>query len=168
MDTWDAIRARRNVRTYKDEQLPEKALDLILEAAWRSPSSNNEQRWEIVLCTEREQLRQLARAWTWAGHLAGAAAAVVLLAPPYSAGDFVEFDLGQMAMSVTLMAADLGIGSCHSAVGEQGLVRSLLGYPKEREALAMISLGYPAGRPLRPISRPIRRPFDEVVHRGSW
>ena len=31
----------------------------------------------------------------------------------------------------------------------------------------MIGLGYPADRPLRPIVKPERRPFDEVVHRGG-
>jgi len=28
--------------------------------------------------------------------------------------------------------------------------------------------GYPADRPLTPIKRPDRRPFDEVVHRDHW
>jgi hypothetical protein len=32
----------------------------------------------------------------------------------------------------------------------------------------MLALGYPADRPLAPIFRPDRRPFDEVVHRGHW
>jgi hypothetical protein len=32
----------------------------------------------------------------------------------------------------------------------------------------LIPLGYPAGRPLTPVQRPDRRPFDEVVHRGQW
>ena len=32
----------------------------------------------------------------------------------------------------------------------------------------LLGLGYPADRPLRPIRKPNRRPFDEVVHRGRW
>jgi nitroreductase len=32
----------------------------------------------------------------------------------------------------------------------------------------MIALGYPADRPLTPIIKPDRRPFDEVVHRNRW
>ncbi len=32
----------------------------------------------------------------------------------------------------------------------------------------LISLGYPADRPLVPISNPRRRPLGEVVHRGRW
>jgi nitroreductase len=32
----------------------------------------------------------------------------------------------------------------------------------------MLALGYPADRPLAPIVRPARRPFEEVVHRDRW
>jgi nitroreductase len=168
VETWTAICSRRNVRAFRPEPIPEADLDRILEAAWRSPSSNNEQRWDIVVCTDEAKLDHLSRAWTYAGHIAGAAAAIVLLSPHPEAGDFVEFDLGQVTMSIVLEAADLGIGSCHSAVGDQDLVREVLGNPPDREAVAMISLGYPADRPLRPIVRPNRKPKSEVIHRGHW
>ena len=62
MEMWDAIRARRNVRAYEDRPIPKEHLDRILEAAWRTPSSMNEQPWDFVLCTERETLQQLAMA----------------------------------------------------------------------------------------------------------
>jgi len=65
-------------------------------------------------------------------------------------------------------AADLGIGSCHSAVGDRDLARRLPGLPAGRTCAFMISLGYPADRPLVPLTRPGRRPFAEVVHRGRW
>jgi hypothetical protein len=32
----------------------------------------------------------------------------------------------------------------------------------------LLSLGYPADRPLSPIESPSRRAFDEVVHRDHW
>jgi nitroreductase len=67
-----------------------------------------------------------------------------------------------------LAAADLGIGSGHSSVGEQDLARQLLGLPAGKTCAFLVSLGYPAGRPLAPIQHPDRRPFDEVVHRGHW
>jgi nitroreductase len=67
-----------------------------------------------------------------------------------------------------LAAADLGIGSSHAAVGEQELARELLGLPEDRECAMLLALGYPAGAPLRPLARPARRPFEEVVHRQRW
>jgi hypothetical protein len=32
----------------------------------------------------------------------------------------------------------------------------------------VIDFGHPGDRPLKPIKKPNRREFDEVVHRGSW
>ena len=56
-------------------------------------------------------------------------------------------------MSIMLAAADLGIGSGHSAVGDQDLARQLLGLPDGKSCAFLISLGYPAGRPLAPIKQ---------------
>jgi nitroreductase len=67
-----------------------------------------------------------------------------------------------------IMAADLGVGSGHSAVADQELARNVLGFPEDRYAAYLLDLGYPADRPLKPIAKPDRRPFDEVVHRGHW
>ena len=104
-----------------------------------------------------------------AGHLAGAAAAIAVIGPP-AENPFrrAQFDLGQAVMTLTVAAADLGIGSSHGGVRDLPLARELLGFPEDRDWVMLISLGYPADRPLAPIRNPDRRPFDEVVHRGGW
>jgi nitroreductase len=67
-----------------------------------------------------------------------------------------------------LAAADLGIGSGHASVGDQALVRNLLGIPEDRECAILVALGYPTERLLEPIARPNRRDLDDVVHRERW
>lgn len=171
MDTWDAIRARRNVRTYEDRPIGDAELDRILEAGRRAPSASNRQKWDFVVVTDRGQLTELSTVWMGAGHLAGAAAAVVLvLADPESERYRLidQFDLGQATMAMMLAATDLGIGSGHSAVGDQDASRRITGVPDGHFCAYMLALGYPADRPLAPIKRPDRRPFDEVVHRGHF
>ena len=54
------------------------------------------------------------------------------------------------------------------AIAPEDLARRLLGLPGDRFCAWLVSLGVPADRPLSPIRRPNRRPFDEVVHRGHW
>ena len=171
METWDAIRSRRNVRSYGEEAIAPEDLDRILEAARRTPSAGNQQAWDFVACTDPEQLTQLARLSRSAGHVAGSAATIALIAPnPGDARsrDLIQYDLGQATMSIMLAAADLGIGSAHAAVADQALARQLLGFPEDRFCAWLISLGTPADRPLTPIQRPNRRPFNDVVHRGHW
>jgi nitroreductase len=171
METWDAIRARRNVREFADRPIAEADLDRILEAGRRAPSSRNWQPWDFVLVTDRAQLTELANVWRAAGHVAGAAAAIVFLGPVLDdamQNGWLRYDHGQATMSAALAAADLGIGSSHAAVADQALARRLLGFPEDRLAVSLLSLGYPAARPLKPLVRINRRPFDEVVHRGRW
>jgi len=79
METWDAIRARRNVRAYTGETIEPAQLDRILEAARRTPSSRNWQPWDFVVVTEREHLEQLATVWQHAGHVATSAATIALV-----------------------------------------------------------------------------------------
>jgi len=169
METWDAITSRRNVRSFADRPVPPADLDQILEAGRRAPSSRNWQPWDFILVTDRDQLRDLARVGPGAGHVAGAAAAIVVIGP---AGDNpfrrAQFDLGQAVMAIILAAAGLGVGSSHAGVGDLALARRLLGFPEDRDWAFLVSLGYPADRPLAPVRHPDRRPFDEVVHRGRW
>lgn len=171
METWDAIRSRRNVRSYGEGVIAPQDLDQILEAARRTPSAGNQQAWDFVVCTDREQLTQLAGVGPAARHVAGSAAAIALVAPSSDDArtrDLIQYDLGQATMSAMLAAADLGIGSAHAGVGDQELARRLLGVPQDRFCALLITLGAPADRPLTPIQRPERRPFNDVVHRGHW
>src|SRR6202453_2407778 len=171
MQTWEAIRSRRNVRSFDERPLPADHLDEILEAGRRAPSSQNWQPWDFVVVTERERLIGLSQTWQGAGHVAKSAATVALVASPADQErrrGTLYYDLGQATMSIMLAAASLGIGSCHSAVGDQDLAREGLGFPADQFCAYLISLGYPADRPLSLIRRPDRRPFDEVVHREHW
>jgi nitroreductase len=169
MQTWEALTSRRNVRNFTSDPIPAADLDQILEAGRRSPSSQNWQPWDFILVTDREQLVDLAKTWRGAGHVATSAATIVVLAPPAD-NEFhrAQLDLGQAVMSMTLAATDLGIGSCHAGLMDLDLARRLLGFPEDRDWAFLISLGYPADRPLTPVRNPKRRAFDEVVHRGHW
>jgi len=171
VDTWDAIRSRRNVRSFDDRPIGDDQLDEILEAGRRTPSSQNWQPWDFILVRQRARLEQLAQVWRGAGHVAHAAAAIALIAPvPEDDRQrrLIQYDLGQATMSIMLAAAGLGIGTAHAGVGDQDMARSLLGFPDDKFCAYLISLGYPADRPLTPIKNPDRRPFDEVVHHDHW
>lgn len=171
MDAWEAIRARRNVRTYTSTEIPDSDLDRILEAGWRSPSARNNQHWDFVLVTDRAVLQDLSTVWMGAGHIAGAQAAVALVMPqpPDERTKLMDqYDLGQATMAMAIAATELGVGTGHSAIGDQDRARAILGVPDDHFVAYLLGLGYPADRRLRPIRKPNRRPFDEVVHRGRW
>jgi nitroreductase len=171
VETWDAITARRNVREFADRMIPDADLDHVLEAGRIAPSSQNHQPWDFIVVTDRELLRELSTVWRGGGHIANAAAAIALVIPDEEeprARERNRFDIGQATMQMMIVAADQGIGSGHSAVGDQDLARSVLHIPVGKLVAFVIDLGYPAERPLKPGSRLKRRPFEEVVHRNGW
>jgi nitroreductase len=171
METWDVITSRRNVRQFEGRPLQEADLTRILEAGRRAPSSQNWQPWDFIVVTERAQLTELSKVWRGGAHIAGSAATIAIVLPESDdqvVSERAKYDAGQATIQMMIAAADLGIGSGHSAVGDQELARELLGFPEDRIAAYLIDFGYPADRPLTPIRNPNRRPFDEVVHRGHW
>ena len=171
METWTAITSRRNVRNYSDEPIPDVDLDRVLEAARRTPSARNAQWWDLVVVTDRQQIEELSKVWAGAGHVARSQATIAVIAPPGDSDQelsTIQYDLGQMTMQLMIAAADLGIGTAHAAVADQGLAREILGFPENRVCAWLVAMGYPAEGPLTPVTKLNRRPFDDVVHRDRY
>jgi nitroreductase len=146
-------------------------LDRIAEAGWRAPSASNRQHWDFVIVTDRDQLQELSTVWQGARHIAAAPAAIALVVPepPDERTKIIDqYDLGQATLAMMIAATDLGIGTGHSSVGDQDKARGILGVPDDYIVSYLLGIGYPADRPLKPILKPNRRPFSEVVHRGRW
>ena len=147
METWDAIRTRRNVRRYDDRPISPEDLDRIVAAAALAPSSMNEQRWVFIVCRERDRLEELSRTGDYMDHVAGSTAAIAFLTPraeDVSERESIAFDLGQAVENAMLAAWGLGIGSCHASVYDEPRVRELLVYPLEMACDLVVSFGYPA------------------------
>lgn len=58
-ETEKVILARRSVRKYKDEQVPEFMIRRLLEAGRFAPSAGNSQPWKFVVLRDREMIGEL-------------------------------------------------------------------------------------------------------------
>ena len=75
-----------------------------------------------LLERDRDDLRELSKAWRHADHVRTSAATIVLVIPATDdrdERDTLWYDLGQATMSIMLAAVDLGIGSGHASIGDQ-------------------------------------------------
>jgi nitroreductase len=161
------------VRRFEDRPLEPAHLERILDAGRHAASSKNKQRWDFIAIEDRERLRALSAVGPFAGHIAGAAAAVALVTPDPSvpnASTSILWDLGIAAENMMLVAWELGIGSCPATVYEPDLARELLGYPPDMACNYLLSFGYPANPEdlTRPPKAGGRRALDDVVHRERW
>jgi nitroreductase len=170
---WDAVARKRVVRAFADRPLDADDLVRILNAGRRAASSKNLQRWQFIVCRDRDHLGELAAVGPWADHIAGAAVAVALVTPDPAAADAplsVMFDLGMAAANMMLVAWELGIGSVPATVYEHDLARRLLGYPEDHHCEYLLSFGYPADESVltRPNKAGGRVALADIVHDERW
>jgi nitroreductase len=173
MTTLDTVRIKRAVRQFADRPLSPGDLERILAAGRRAHSSKNQQRWGFVVIQDREHLREVSTVGPYAGHIAGAAAAIALVTPDPATADAplsIMWDLGGAAAQMMLVAWELGIGSCPATVYDHTLVNTLLGLPDGMRCEFILSFGYPAdpGILTRPNKPGGRRPVEEIVHLERW
>jgi len=172
-DVWTAIRTKRMIRRFEPRPLAPEHLIRIVDAGRHAGSSKNQQRWDFVVVENRARLRRLAEVGPYAGHVAGAAAAVGLVTPdprgPKASLSLV-WDVGLAAQNMMLAAWELGIGSCPATVYEQATAREVLDFPEDRFCGYILSFGYPAEPEdfTRPPKAGGRKPLDDVVHREHW
>ncbi len=171
MDVLDAIRLKRSVRQFALTPLPDEAVRTILNAGRRAQSSKNTQPWQFVAVTDKDILTQLSKTGDFAGHLAGAALGVALVAPDDAERhDWLMFDLGQAASYMQLAATELGIGSAIATIYHPDQAQAILGVPDGYRCDVALSFGYPADASVlaAPPRQGGRNPLDAMVHHERW
>ena len=170
MNVSEAIRFKRAVRQYKDQQLPQEAVIAILNAGRRSQSSKNSQPWHFIAIQERSRLKALSKLGTYADHISGAGFAVAIITPPPEQRYSIMFDAGQAAAYMQLAAWELGVGSCLATIYQPDEARHLLGFPDDLHLRIAISFGYPLDDE-NIFSAPRaggRKSLEDIVHWEQW
>jgi nitroreductase len=78
-----------------------------------------------------------------------------------------EIDCGQGIAQATLMAFDLGLGTCFLGTPHGEQIRELLHMPETCRVLLIQTVGYPAESPEAGGQRP-RRPFEDLFHINGY
>jgi nitroreductase len=125
------LRGMRAVRRFSSEPISDAVLQEILDAGRWTGSSKNTQPWHLIVIRSRETLQTLAGCGPFAGHLAGAQAAIALVME----NGRQQFDEGRLAQNLMLAAWAHGVGSCIGSL-----------YPEDNTKRAMATLRVPAGR----------------------
>jgi len=163
MEVIDAIKTKRSVRAFSDQQVPEEVIRQILDAGRRAQSSRNSQPWTFVVVRHRDQLHRLSACGAFAQPLAGASFGVVLA----SAVDWA-FDIGQAAAYLQLAGWSLGVSSCLVWLGDTDQAKIVLGAPEDQTIQMAIAFGYARNTPEGKAKVGGRKPFDEVVRWECW
>jgi nitroreductase len=168
-DVFDAIKERRSIRAFKDEEIPEATVTRLLEAACHAPSAGNLQPWKFFVVSQGASKKRLAEAAFGQTFVAEAPTVIVVCAlPEVSAARYGDRgrelyclqDTAAAVQNILLGANALGLGSCWVGAFDEQEAAKVLDLPGHCRPVAMIPLGYPA----KEGHLPARRPADEVVY----
>ncbi len=164
--TLRTLRSVRSVRDFRPDPIPDALISEILEVARWTGSGMNRQPWAFVVVRDRATLAAIADASPNAGHVRGAAAAIVLVMDGESPA-IEAFDEARAAERILVAATALGLASAIGWIMPPGrpAVAALLGVPDGRTVRTLVSLGYPTEQGARPkaAAGTARRPLAEVV-----
>ena len=156
MELLDIILKRRSVRTYTDEEIPEKKLEIILQAGLLAPTSRNRKPCEFIVIKDKDTLEKLSKSKaSGSSMLEKANAAIVVFADTNKADTWIE-DSSIALAYMDLMATEQDVGSCwcqshlrYSADKEssEDVVRSICSMSENYRVVGILSLGMTDNRP---------------------
>jgi nitroreductase len=170
MNIYEAIKMRKSVRAFKNENVPDNVLTRILDAVRLAPSANNSQEWRFVVVRDPKTRRAIAQAacrQTFVGE------APVVLACCAKDNRHV-MTCGQQSYPIdaaiaidhlTLCAAAEGLGTCWIGAFYEDEVKQILGIPPAIRVVALLPLGYPQDP--KPV-RKLRLSLERIVSYERW
>jgi nitroreductase len=164
MDVFEAITARRSIRKYKAEPVPDAQFAEILEAARLAPSAGNRQPWRFVVVRDKKRKAQVAVAANNQAFLRDAGAIVVAAVDPEISPRWHEKDIMIALEHMVLAATALGLGTCWIGAFNEDELKHLLKIPEKVKVVALLPIGSPDEKP-RP--KP-RKPFHEIFFKEEW
>ncbi|MCK4745996.1 MAG: nitroreductase family protein [Bacteroidales bacterium] len=156
MDELAFILDRRSIRRFTDQRIDNKIIEKLLLAAMYAPSAVNKQPWHFVVVDRRDMLDRFMEIHPYAGMLQTASHGIVICGDEILQHDdgYWVVDCGAATQNLLLAAHTLGLGSCwvglHPREGRKASFSELLELPEHVKPFALVALGYPDERKLRP------------------
>jgi nitroreductase len=146
------VQKRRSIRKFLKKQVEPEKLEVLVEAALRSPSSMGKNSWEFIAVTDPGLLEKLSRAKpTGAAFLKDAPLGIVVCTDPGKSDVWVE-DASIASAFILLAAESIGLGACwiqirqrkHSeTMTSEKYISEVLGIPETLKVAAIMAVGYP-------------------------
>ncbi len=158
-NTIEVLQSRRSIRTYAETPVERSIIEEIVDCARLAPTAMNDQPWDFVVLTAREDMQRIPPMLGHAEFIANAAFAVLVLARETN---YAVEDCAAATENLLIAAAAHGLGSCWVAGTKQAygpVVAKAFGAPEDRQLISIVSFGYPAESPQME-----KRALADVLH----
>ena len=168
MEILEAIKGRRSIRAFKDQEVSEECVEKLIDAARWAPSAGNIQPWELIIVRKPEIKRKLAEAALGQSFIEGAPVVIVVCADENRSSQgygvrgktlYCIQDTAAAIQNIHLAAYALGLGTCWVGAFREEEATRILKIPQGVRPVAVIPVGYPAETP----QQRSRRPISQIV-----
>jgi nitroreductase len=172
MELSEAIKGRRSVRAFKQQDVLEETVEELIDAARHAPSAGNIQPWEFVIARKQDTKKKLAQAANQA-FVEEAPVVIVVCANENRSSMGYGFrgktlyciqDTAAATQNILLTAYSLGLGTCWVGAFNENEAKKALKTPSGIRPVAMIPVGYPN----RTSSQRDRRSLNQIVHHEGF
>jgi nitroreductase len=143
MELYDAIRARKSVRSFEDRPVPREAIDRMLEAARQAPSANNIMPWRFIVVTDTATRAAIAESGIYGKFLARTPVVIAACGDSGLSSKWYAIDTAIALEHIALAAVAEGLGSCWIGSFDETVVKKILDVPEEFRVVSFLALGYP-------------------------
>ncbi len=169
MDALEAIFTRRSIRKYKDEEISEDQIKILLSAAMNAPTAVNQKPWVFIVIDDKELLNKIPAFHPNASMLKNADKAILICGDKKreKIENYWTLDCSAATENLLIAARALELGACWLGIYPRDerikALKALLNLPDNIIPFSLISLGIPDEE-----SKEIDR-FDETrIHYNSW
>ena len=142
MDFQDIIAARRSIRAYKPDAVPETVMQKMKRAIQLAPTGNNGQPFKVVFIRNAALRSQIAEKACHQAFIAGAPVIAVVFCKKDH-----EFDAAIVTDHLVLSATAEGLGTCWVGWFERDAVEAMLTPPEGMSPCILVPIGYAAEAP---------------------
>jgi nitroreductase len=145
----DEIFTRTSIRSYQEQPVEEKKIEMLLRAAMAAPSAGNQQPWDFYVVRDERIISALAQCSPYASCCRKAKVAIVACynKERLRFREFADIDLSAAVENILLEAVSQGLGAVWLGVSpiktRMRFVKGLLKLPENIEAFAIVPVGYP-------------------------
>lgn len=167
MQVKEAIKKRRSIRRYLSKDISWKIISDLIDSAHYAPSSGNIQNWRFIIVKDDLIREKIAKACVDQLWMTEAPVFIVIC----SEKDNIKAMYGKRsklysiqntslaASNILHQAHSLNLGSCFISSFNESEIKDILNLPANIDPHAILTIGYPAEKPLSP-----RKKIDELLY----
>ncbi|MBY9005744.1 MAG: nitroreductase family protein [Candidatus Lokiarchaeota archaeon] len=155
------LKQRRSIRSFQEKKVPDKEINMILEAGQWAPSASNHQPWEFLVIRNKDIIIKLSNLARYGHFIKESSVLIAIVGKIQENPKWYVQDTSLASMNMMLMAWHLNIGTCWIGSLDREKAKELLKIKEGDFLLTILPFGYIKGDIPK---KTYRKSLKEIIH----